>query len=277
MTIVDTHAHIYHEDEVLYPKKSDPLRPPAGKGTIAHLKQDVLDNGIGRVVLVQTGSAYQWDNRLLADTAKANADWAVGVCTLDPVAEESVRTLERLVDGFNIKGLRVEPTKASPAIYDHEGAHRLWKKARELGVVICAHIQSHFVGELAQLLQTYPEVPVVLDHAAYPKAVDGVDSETVRRVIELAAFDNLHVKLTFAVTGSDMGYPFLDMVAIVKKIVQAFGADRCMWGSDFPCELWLKKATYAQHLALVREAWGLSLGEETEILETTPLRIWFDE
>jgi L-fuconolactonase len=277
MTVVDTHAHIYHEDEVLYPMKSDPLRPPKGTGTIAHLKQNALDNDIGRVVLVQTGSAYQWDNRLLADTAKANADWAVGVCTLDPVAEESVRMLERLVDGFQVKGLRMEPTKASPAIYDHEGAHRLWKKARELGVVICAHIQSQFVGQLANMLKAYPEVPVVLDHAAYPKAADGVDSETVRRVMALAKFKNLNVKLTFAVTGSDMGYPFLDMVAIVKKIVQAFGANRCMWGSDFPCELWLKKATYAQHLALVREAWGLSLVEQTEILETTPLRIWFDK
>ena len=34
MTFVDTHAHIYHEDETLYPKKSDPLLPPKNKGTI---------------------------------------------------------------------------------------------------------------------------------------------------------------------------------------------------------------------------------------------------
>lgn len=275
MMIVDTHAHIYHEDEIRYPKKPDPLRPPAGKGTIAHLKQNVAQNGVGRVVLVQTGSAYQWDNRLLADTARANADWTVGVCTLDPVDEESVGELERLVEGFNVKGLRMEPTKTSPAVYDHVGAHRLWQKARELGVVICAHIQSSFAGELAHFLKAYPEVPVVLDHAAYPKAVDGVNSETVGRVVELAGFENLNVKLTFAVTGSDEDYPFGDMTEIVKKIVQAFGADRCMWGSDFPCELWLKKATYAQHLALVGEAWGLGEGEQTAILETTPMRVWF--
>jgi len=273
--IVDTHAHIYHEDETRYPKKPDPLRPPKGKGTIDHLNHDVADNGVGRVVLVQTGSAYLWDNRLLADTAKANADWTVGVCTLDPVAEESVGELERLVRGFNVKGLRMEPTKTSPSSYDHAGAHRLWQKARELDVVICAHIQSQFTSELACLLKAYPEVPVVLDHAAYPKAVDGVDSETVRRVVDLAGFENLNVKLTFAVTGSDEDYPFGDMTTIVKKIVQAFGADRCMWGSDFPCELWLKKATYAQHLALVKDVWGLSEGEQTAILETTPMRVWF--
>lgn len=275
MTIVDTHAHIYHEDEGLYPKKDDPYLPPKGLGTIEHLKREMADNDIGRVVLVQTGSAYQWDNRLLADTARDNADWAVGVCTLDPAAEESVDELVRLASGFKVKGLRMEPTKLSPAVYDHEGAHRLWQKARELDVVICAHIQSQFTGELASLLQAYPEVSVVLDHAAYPKAADGVGSETVERVLDLAVFQNLHVKLTFAVTGSDEPYPFGDMKAIVKKIVNGFGAGRCMWGSDFPCELWLKKSTYAQHLALVRETWDLSAGEQQAILEETPMRIWF--
>lgn len=275
MTIVDTHAHIYHEDEMLYPKKPDPLRPPKNKGTIAHLKQNVADNGIGRVVLVQTGSAYQWDNRLLGDTAKANADWTVGVCTLDPAAEESVGELERLVKGFNVKGLRMEPTKASPVVYDHPNAHRLWQKAQELGVVICAHIQSQFTGELANLLKAFPEVPVVLDHAAYPKAVDGVNSETVTQVAELASFGNLNVKLTFAVTGSDEAYPFGDMKSIVRKIVDAYGADRCMWGSDFPCELWLKKSTYAQHLALVRDAWGFSDGEQQAVLAGAAMRVWF--
>lgn len=275
MTIVDTHAHIYHEDEALYPQKDDPYLPPKGLGTVEHLKREVADNGIGRVVLVQTGSAYQWDNRLLADTARDNADWAVGVCTLDPAAEESVGELARLASGFNVKGLRMEPTKLSPAVYDHEGAHRLWQKARELDVVICAHIQSQFTNELANLLKTYPDVSVVLDHAAYPKAVDGVGSETVKRVLDLAGFQNLHVKLTFAVTGSVEPYPFGDMKAIVKDIVNGFGAGRCMWGSDFPCELWLKKSTYAQHLALVREAWGLSVGEQQAILEETPMRVWF--
>lgn len=275
MGIVDTHAHIYDEDEIRYPKKAEPLRPPKGSGTIENLKQEVAANGIDRVVLVQTGSAYQWDNRLLADVAKANADWAVGVCTLDPFLLESLVELERLVTGYNVKGLRMEPTKTSPSVYDQAVARKLWEKARELNVVICAHIQLQFAGELANLLRDYPDVPVVLDHAAYPKASQGIDSETLKCVSGLAEFENLHVKLTFAVTGSDEDYPFSDMREIVGKVVGDFGAGRCMWGSDFPCDLWLKKATYAEHLSLVREAWDLSIAEQTAILEETPMRVWF--
>jgi predicted TIM-barrel fold metal-dependent hydrolase len=34
------------------------------------------------------------------------------------------------------------------------------------------------------------------------------------------------------------------------KIVEAFGADRCVWGSDFPCELWAPGISYSQHLQI---------------------------
>ena len=79
MEIIDTHAHIYSADESVYPMKEDPLRPPEGTGDIQHLRRECEINGIAGVALVQTGSAYQWDNRLLADTAAANADWTRGV------------------------------------------------------------------------------------------------------------------------------------------------------------------------------------------------------
>jgi len=276
MSIVDTHAHIYHADEVLYRKKENPLRPPEGTGGIEHMKREMQTHDVARTVLVQTGSAYGWNNHLLGDMAAANREQMVGVCTLDPGSKASVTEYERLVRDYNVRGLRMEPTKTGVSVYDHPGADRLWQKVRELDGVICAHIQAQFLPELAALLTRYPDVQVVLDHAAYPKAVDGVDSETVNGVVEVAKYKNLNVKLTFAVTGSGEDYPFSDMFGIVRRIVDAFGADRCMWGSDFPCELWLKKASYGQHLALFTEELDLSAGEREGILGGTAMRVWFD-
>ena len=276
MVIVDTHAHIYDENETKYPKKENPLRPPKGTGGLAHLRREMVANGVAMTVLVQTGSAYGWDNRLSGDVAIANANDMVGVCTLDPADGESVGEYERLVQEKNVKGLRIEPTKTDKPTYDHAGSDRLWQKVREVKGVVCAHIQAQFLGELAQLLKRFPDVPVVLDHAAYPKASGGVDSDVVKGVVELAEFENLNVKLTFAVTGSDESYPFGDMHGIVRCIVDAFGADRCMWGSDFPCELWLKKSTYAQHLDLFRQEIDMSEREREAILGGTAMRVWFE-
>jgi predicted TIM-barrel fold metal-dependent hydrolase len=276
LQIVDTHAHVYHPDEARYPKIANALRPPERTGDIDHLRRDMRSAGVARAVLVQTGTAYGWDNRLLADAALANAGWAVGVCTLDPAAEASAAELERLAVGYNVRGLRMEPTRSGQPAFDHPGADRLWAAARRLGVVICAHVRSPFLGQLAQLLSRYPDVPVVLDHAAYPQAAEGVDSETVTQVAALARFPKLHLKLTFAVTGSEGAYPFEDMHAILMRLIEAYGPDRCTWGSDFPCELWLRgKATYQTHLALFTEALNLSEDERRAILEETAMRLWF--
>lgn len=275
MTIVDTHAHIYHQDETVYPMITEPFRPPEGKGVISHLKEDMQVAGVGKAVLVQTGSAYRWDNRLLADTAFENQRQMVGVCTLDPASEESIKELDRLVSGFNVRGLRMEPTQAQYPRFYHPGAVRMWEAAQRMGIVVCAHIGSSFLLQLADLLDRFPEVPVVLDHAAYPKASEGFDSKTVKTVVDLSSFQNLLVKLTFAVSGSDEEFPFRDMHPIVRRFIEAFGPDRCMWGSGFPCELWLKKATYQTHLALFTNELGLSNMERCTILEDTPMRVWF--
>ena len=273
--MVDTHAHIYHADESAYPMIDNPSRPPEGTGTIAHLRENVAEAKITHVVLVQTGSVYRWDNRLLADTAKENADWMVGVCTLDPASSESVAELERLGTGYNVRGVRIEPTRSDYPQYYHPGSVALWEAAQRLDVVICAHLQFRYLKQLSELLARFPDVPVVLDHAAYPKAGEGVDSETVRAVVDLARFGQLNVKLTFTVTGSEEAYPFSDMHGIVRVLLDAYGPGRCMWGSDFPCEHWLKKASYTQHLDLFRKDLSLSDAEQSAILSETAAGLWF--
>ena len=43
MLIIDSHAHIYGEDEQRYPTIEKPYRPPPGKGTVAHLRQEIQE------------------------------------------------------------------------------------------------------------------------------------------------------------------------------------------------------------------------------------------
>ena len=271
--IVDTHAHIYHGDDEQYPMKEDPFRPVPGIGTIEHLQREATANGVDRVVLVQTGSAYHWDNRLLADTARANSEWTVGVCTLNPLGAESPDELERLVADYNVKGVRVEST---PVGYRHPDAERLWRSAGEVGAVICAHLRQDVLGELAVLLELFPEVPVVLDHCAYPVAAAGIDDLALRQMAELVRFRQLYAKLTFAVTSSEREYPFVDTHAQLRYVLETFGPERCIWGSDFPCEHWLKKATYAEHLAVFVDELGLAAAEREQVLGGTALGLFFE-
>src|SRR6187397_2311838 len=82
--VIDCHAHVYGEDEQAYPTIEKPYRPPAGKGTVAHLLGELRANGVSRATAIQTSTFYGWDNRFLADSSKRYRDVLCGVCTLDP-------------------------------------------------------------------------------------------------------------------------------------------------------------------------------------------------
>lgn len=273
--IVDTHAHIYSEDEAVYPMIDKPLRPPKGTGNLEHLKRQISSSGVKKVVLVHTSTAYRWDNHLVADVCRDNADFVVGVCTLNPEDPTSVDILERYVNWYNIRGLRLYSNQEVSPPFGHEGHVKLWQKAAELGVVICALINPQHCIELSSMLSRFPEVRVVLDHCANLKASDFPNSENLGKVLAISKYANIYPKLSFLVTGSNEDYPCRDAHGIAKKIMAEFGAERCMWGSDFPCELWIPKVTYAQHLKIFTDELGLSLAEKRAILETTPMKLWF--
>ncbi|RKU35287.1 hypothetical protein C6496_17080 [Candidatus Poribacteria bacterium] len=273
MAIVDTHAHIYSEDTETYPQSPDPFLPPSGRGTIADLKNEVKANGIDRVVVVQTFTVYQHDNRLTMDTVRENQEWTTGVLNLDPFDDGSVALMEEAL-AIGVRGNRVSagwPTDET-VLPEHR---RLWEAAQRLGVVLCALLNTPNCRSLANLLKAFPDVPVVLDHCANLSAGDFPDSDNLQTVLRLAAFENLYAKLSFLVTGSEEEFPCGDMFDGVRQIIDAYTPERCIWGSDFPTSLWIPKVTYQQHLAIFQEHLGLSETEKAAILGETAMQLWF--
>ena len=270
--IVDTHAHIYSRDEDAYPVIEKPYRPPAGAGTPERLREEMLAAGVDRAMLVQTTTFYGWDNSFVRDTAAVSRDWAVGVCTLNPDDPHSTDVLFALVERSNVRALRTYasgPERTS----DTPGNRRLYAAARECGIVINALLNVKQADGLARVLADFPDVPVVLDHclALY---VQRDYEATVRAVLDLARFPHLRAKLTFLPTGSAEEYPFKDLHAACRQFVDAYGPDRCVWGSDYPTELWCPKTTYAGHLDLFRQELGLSAAEQAAILGETAARLY---
>ncbi len=271
MEIVDTHAHLYAEDEARYPMKENPLKPPAGTGTIAHLRQVTRLAGVAKVVAVQTGTAYLYDNSFMADTVKANSDWMKGVCLLNPHDPRSPMKLTRLVEVYGVRGLRVSFTGE----HHYDGLLRLWEAAHRLGIVICALLKEDDFRILTRYIKRFTEVPVIIDHCAYLSASEAPGFPTLKALLKLKRFTNVYLKLSFLVMGSMEPYPCRDTHGLAKRVIEEFGAERCMWGSDFPTELWIPKVTYQQHLRIFMEEIGLSEDVKKAILETTPMKLWF--
>jgi L-fuconolactonase len=270
--IVDTHAHIYSPDEATYPVIEKPYRPPTGAGTPELLHQEMRAAGVDRAMLVQTTTFYGWDNTFVRDTSPRAKDWAVGVCTLNPDDPHSPDVLYAFVQRSNVKALRTYASGPERS-YDTRGNRRLFAAARECGIVINALLSVKQADGLARMLTDHPDVTTVLDHCLALDAKRGFDA-TVQSVIDLARFPNLNAKLTFLATGSAEEYPFRDLHAVTRRFIDAYGPDRCIWGSDYPTELWCPRTTYAGHIDLFREHLGLSKAEQAAILGDTATRIY---
>jgi len=93
------------------------------------------------------------------------------------------------------------------------------------------------------LLTRYPEMQVVYDHCMKPQIRDqraGKDafSEWADGVSQLAEDTSGCCKLSGLVTEADSGWTIEDLRPFTDHILQAFGASRVMWGSDWPvCKL----------------------------------------
>ena len=272
--VIDTHAHIYSPDETQYPPIEKPLRPAAGTGSLEDLRRQTKANGVRAVCAIQTSTFYGFDNRYICHSSRAGPEWLAGVCTLDPDNEGSPALLESLVREYGLRGMRSIPARGGRL--DHPGVRALWKKAFDLGTVINVLIGPGKADEADRLLQDFPRLPVVLDHCLGLKAGPEL-KPTLTEVLRLSRRENLYAKLTFVATGSSTGYPCQDMHAPCLAIVKAFGAQRCIWGSDFPCGLWCPKVSYAEHLRIFTHDLPLNSADRGAILGQTARRLWFSK
>jgi predicted TIM-barrel fold metal-dependent hydrolase len=90
-----------------------------------------------------------------------------------------------------------------------------------------------------QLISLWPliedsGVRVLVDHCGRPAPERGVGQAGFRALLALAATGRVTVKLSGMVKCSRRGYPYPDAWPYVEALLEAFGVERCVWGSDWP-------------------------------------------
>ena len=273
MLIVDAHPHIYSPDSAKYPTIDVPWEP-GEPAAVANLNRRMDDAGVGRAVFIQTGTFYAFDNRYVMDSAKANATWACGVVTLSPDDPSHLDVLEEGVRKFSVRGMRGIPDRisriSSPNVY------RLWTKARDLGIPVNCMVMDDLdrVPEIEKVAGDLPDLRIVLDHCFLMNTRHNLEP-TLAALKRLSARPNIYAKLTCGTHGSYRVYPHTDMHGPLKQVIEWFTPNRCVWGSNFPNALWSKGSSYKQNLTLFTEELGLSRAEQTGVLSTTALKLWF--
>ena len=99
----------------------------------------------------------------------------------------------------------------------------------DLGLDIQIHCIPHYAVQIGELAARFPQTPVILDHLA--RAGQGTPEE-FNQVLKLAKLPQVYMKYssTGVETVSKVAYPHADAKPVVKRVYEAFGADRMMWG-----------------------------------------------
>jgi L-fuconolactonase len=86
------------------------------------------------------------------------------------------------------------------------------------------------------LAARHPDTSIVIDHVGLPQTsrLEGADPwADLPKVLALAKYENVRIKLSGICTLSAEAYPFHDIWDPLLRIVDAYGIERCMWGTDW--------------------------------------------
>jgi predicted TIM-barrel fold metal-dependent hydrolase len=276
--VVDAHLHVW--DETAVGKDPGPMRVgySAQASATVELFQDYMDEaGVKRAVFVQPWF-HHWDNSYIAGCLQRFPQRFRGVCVIDPRGPGAPRALRdwraRGFTGIRLRPLR-EGEDPSPGPWlATEETLPLWEAIAETGTIACVMHGKSELARLAPLLTRFPALRVVIDHLNNPVPAEGTGQSIFTELLALARFPTVFVKLSGFHHWCPDRYPYRSGLPFVRAAVEAFGAARCMWGSDFPHVLAGCGYVRNRHF-LPREATFLAAGELEAIMGGTAERLWF--
>ena len=269
MPIIDPHVHVWKNDPA-FPWPAENQNPPAEDRTAEMLLENMAANGVEKTVLVQV-IHYRWDNSYIAHVIQQYPDKFMAVGRVNPEDPANADHLSMWTEERGLHGVRLSPgADASGDWFKGPLMDPLFARAEALGVPLLLLTRPSRLLDLARLLENYPDLDVCIDHMA---DVHPDDEEGLGILTDMARFPRVYVKISHTWSISSQAYPWSDTHALVDKVYQAFGAQRIMWGTDWP--VCLGKAEYAQALSVVRDEMTFIAPDDLEwILGKTVLQLW---
>jgi predicted TIM-barrel fold metal-dependent hydrolase len=240
MNIVDIHPHIISDDERRYPpaplfgKRSDwsQERPNTAEALIAAMDAA----GVAKAAVVHSSTTYGFDNSYVVDGCNQYKDRLVAVGSVDMLDPEVCSVIRRWADA-GLAGLRIftggSTKDFDPSELDDPRSFKAWDLLGEIGLPMCIQTGPIGLPQVTMLAKKFPKVNIILDHLGRPEVQDGPPYADAASMFALADLPNLYMKLTPRIFG-DVKKGKASAETFFPKVVQAFGAQRLAWGSNFP-------------------------------------------
>ena len=280
--IVDSHVHLWdlgrRPQPWIDPRTMAVLARDFGPG---ELVAEASAEGVAGAVLVQVlNDAGETDDLLWAGAGRPFRAVVGWVDLLGPDVEHRLDALLSHPSGAHVAGIRhqalAEPDAGAWLTRVGEGSALDLLGVRDLAFDLL--LGPGHLPAASAVVAAHPGTTFVLDHAGKPPVTAGWASVEAQRwaesVAALGRLPNAMCKLSGLTTLADRsGWHESDLVPFVDHLLSRFGAERVMFGSDWPVSL--RAGSYARTVAAARELVGrLSPPEQRAVLADTACRVY---
>ena len=238
MVTVDTHQHFWNLDKVAYPWLTLDFGPIYRNFSPDELALQLAAAGVDKTVIVQSMNSYADTDSMLA-IAEAY-DWVAGVVGWLPIHDpaETAKKLEEYEKNRYFKGIRHlihEETNPDWVVQKQviEGLNILADRGLTFDVV--AVFPNH-LKHVPTLAESVPNLKMAIDHLAKPPLGDADRAIWREQLAAAAESQNVFAKVSGlnTVTADFENWSYEDIKPLVDFAIETFGADRLMFGSDWP-------------------------------------------
>ncbi len=156
-----------------------------------------------------------------------------------------------------------------------EAMQRLWTLAADENLAICTLINPEDIEAVDGLCRKHPKTTLVVDHFARIGVSGTIETRALDALCKLAEHPTVYLKTSAFYALGKKAAPYEDLGPMIRRVRDAFGAERLMWASDCPYQV-QGEHRYEPSIALIRDSLDfLTQEERTAILRGTAEKVYF--
>jgi L-fuconolactonase len=182
--------------------------------------------------------------------------------------------LREVKGGEYLVGVRhLVESEGDPGYLDRPAVLEGLRAVADAGLVFDMLVRADQLEAVVRAVRAVENLSVVLDHGGKPVIAGGPGEPWSSHVAELAATSRVDCKLSGLVTEAGPGWTRDAIRPFVDRLLEAFGADRLIFGSDWP--VCLAMASFEEVLGLATSSVAhLTLNEQLAVSGTNAQRVY---
>jgi predicted TIM-barrel fold metal-dependent hydrolase len=273
MVIIDAQVHAYERNHRGRPWADVLHGPPEVTGDDMVAAMDAV--GVDGALLVSPFTMYRYDASYAIDVHAAHPGRFGLIKPVDPADPKAAETIADWASTDGAVAVRIMMTRGVSTDAADPGINRVLAAAAQHSLPVNLLCWGR-LDQARQLAALNPDTRLVIDHLGlqqpFEPPIPAEPFAELPKLLTLAAHDNVAVKISGACTLSHEPFPYRDLRVPLGRIFDAFGFDRCMWGTD-----WTRAVaflTYEQGVEAFRASDWLSDSDRAALMGGTVQRVY---